>query len=629
MIMDYLDIALQVLTVLVLSAYAFILYKSKLNPKVVLRSALVIVLSGTALFVYGYVTEGYKAGPVSMFLRGLISSIKMFIYDNSVFESLNAQKQSPYFLDLFVLVFYMAILTSISAILMVFGKRLMTSLTLTFGRKKFRHVFLGVNRNSEHVASGISNDEIAFVEFPDDDSSGEVSLSGIFKNLTGGEGKEGGVSGKNVTLLRARRNLATRDASKNVLEGIGLKGLQRRIDAGTSFYLLSDDGNRNLRDLLIVVSDEKLQNNIVHASLKREGLAPTFGGVLGKTGAHFIYPSSLSVVELMKSYVCHPLYALDLGTAGAGSVEGEFGAMVIGFGETGQAVTKFLYEFSSAIRPDGSALPVHIYVVDSNVEALKQDFLFTCPSLEGEDIISFENYDTNSSAFWQNLTSKLDSLNYVEVSTGNDSADLNIACTLYTYAFKKRKNGLKNLHIYVRKSVTPVYETSLVTRLNEKAGSDVIRLFGEYDKVYTPEMMVSGGSGGINISATSLAGKLQERYNGIAGIPEEKTSSDEPETYHNKKRRRRELHQFIQAANHISSKLALAGWNTEPGPVALENLARTEHLRYQRYLKVHGYVYDPEDDDILKTSHQICSWEDLTDEDRQYHRNIVKASLQI
>lgn len=624
--MDILDISLQVLTVVLLAAYAVILFKSRLNPKIVKRAAAIITLAGTALFMYGYRMEGYQGGWVSMFLRGVISAIKMFIYDNSIFESLEAQKASPYFVDLFILVFYSAILTSISAIILLFGKRVLTFLTLLFSRKKFSHVFFGVNLNSEMIAKGIQNEEIAFIEFPGD-SDDDISIAGMLKAASKEDKGASLFKAKHITLLRAKKKLAMRDTDESVLEQIGLKRLQKRIDEKTSFYLLSDNGERNLQDLLVLMSDERLKNITTHACVKREGLALSYHGVLGKTGAHLIYPSSLSVVDLMKSPDCHPVDVMDVNPDG--SVSGEFNALVVGFGETGQAATKFIYEFSSAIKKDGTPIPVHIHICDDAADRIKGYFSFTCPELEHDDIITYENHGIDTGEFWRHLLSILDSLNYVEISLGNDTVNLNLACTIYGYAEKKRKNGFKNFRIYVRKKVTPPYERRLVQRLNEKARMEVIRCFGEHEKIYTPQMIVSRDLSGINMSATSLAGKLKARYNELVGVEDIPANNNTNDSFHDKRRIRREMHQFISRANHIPTKLALSGWDSHPGAETLETLARCEHLRFSRYLKAHGYAYDKDDDDVMKTNHQLCAWEELTEEERQYHRDMVTASLSV
>lgn len=625
--MDILDIIFQVLTIIILAAYTVLLYKSRLNPKVIKFAAGIITLAGTVLFIYGYRLEGYQGGVVSMFLRGFVSSVKMFIYDNSIFESIAAQKQSPYFIDLFILVYYAAILTSVSAIIMLFGKRVITFFALTFGRKKFRHIFFGVNKKSEMIARGIKDEEIAFIEFPGDDDRENISFSSISGSKSSDERGGNILSSKHVTLLRAKRKLAQRDTDEGVLEQIGLGRLMKRIDSGTSFYLLSDNGGKNLQDLLILMSDEGLRHITTHACVKREGLAGSYHGVLGKTGAHLIYPSSLSVVDLMRSPDCHPVNEMDVN--GDGTVSGEFNAMVIGFGETGQASVKFIYEFASAIRKDGTPLPIKIHIVDEKAESNKGHFMFTCPEIEHDSLLCYDNIGLDSGEFWKFITSNLDSLNYVEISLGNDTANLNLACTIYGYAEKKRKDGFKHFRIFVRKRVTPQYEKRLVQRLNEKAGMEVIRCFGEDEKIFTPELIVSKNSSGINKSATSLADRLSARYEELIGNSGSQESAFAANSFHESRRRRKDMHQFISRANHISTKLAMAGWDTDLSKETLENLAMCEHLRYSRYLKAHGYSYDTEDDDVMKTNHQLCGWSQLTEEERQYHRDMVTASLSI
>jgi hypothetical protein len=274
-------------------------------------------------------------------------------------------------------------------------------------------------------------------------------------------------------------------------------------------------------------------------------------------------------------------------------------------------------------------LPVHIYINDSRLGRLKGNFVFSCPELEHDSIISYESNGLESGDFWKTLLSRLDSLNYIEISMGNDTANLDLACTIYGYAEKKRKDGFKNFRIFVRKKVTPTYEMKLVNRLNEKAGQEVIRCFGEYEKVFTPELIISKDLSGINMSATSLAKKLKARYYDISGFKEEISNVEAPATYHEKRRIRRETHQFISRVNHITDKLILAGWDSSVDEAKLENLAMCEHLRFSRYLRAHGYSYDAEDDDVMKTNHQLCEWSQLSEEDKQYHRDMVRATLSI
>lgn len=614
----------QVIILVLLAAYAFILFKSKLNPKIVRTSAIGILAAGVILYMFAYIKEGYNEGIVVVFFRSLLSAVKLFIYNADYCEILAAQ-QVPLFMEAFILVFYAAILTSLSAIIMLFGKRAMTALVLLFRRKKYDHIFLGVNPRSEMIAKGIHDQEIAFIEFPGETDEEEVSVSRVLRSMTDGSQEGGLLSTRHVSLLRAKHRLSQSPDKEGVLSQIGLGRLSKLIGPDTAFYLLSEDSERNLKELLAIISDDSLSNNTVHTCVRREGLARSYQAVLGKTGAHFIYPSSLSVVEMMKTPECHPASVMDIDKTDA-TASGAFNALVVGFGETGQAAAKFIYEFASACQKDGSPLPVHIYVNDASLDRLRGQFLFSSPAMDHDGIMVFQNYGLDSDEFWKGLQHHIDELNYVEISMHDDAVNLELACTIFSYAEKMRKGGLDNFRIVVRKRHTPEYERRLVKRLNEKAGHEVIVCYGEYEKIFTPEMIVSKSRSGINASATSLADKLAENYRAITSSEGIQADASDSETFHQKRTRRRETHQFISRANHIPTKKMFAGDATPSGEV-LENLARMEHLRYVRYLEAHGYTFSPEDDDVLKTSHQICPWSSLTEQERQYHRDMVLASL--
>ena len=149
-------------------------------------------------------------------------------------------------------------------------------------------------------------------------------------------------------------------------------------------------------------------------------------------------------------------------------------------------------------------------VSDSRIERLKGQVCFDNPGLGEIGIISYENYGTESSEFWNSLESRINDLNYISISLKDESASLDLACTIFMYAIKKRRNGV-----------------------------------------------------------------------------------------------------------------------TEPEEESLLMLAKMEHLRYSRYLTAHGYSYGEEDDDVFNTNHQICSWEELREEDRKYHLDMVKAQLKV
>lgn len=615
------------LLVLILVSYVVLLFRTRLNPKVIRVSAFVILIAGVLLNMYGLSFGHSVEGPVTTFFRALFMSVELFVYRDSLLE-LEAAQSQPLFLEMYILVFYAAVLTSVSAIIQIFGKRAMSHLVLLFRKKKFRHIFIGTNNRSRVIAQGIRDEEIAFIEFPSDTKKSDISVGNVLRGLEGDTGVKW--SGRAV-VLTAKRRLKISSVYTNIFAGIGLERLKKLIDSNTAFYILSEDADRNLDELMTLLSDDDLADNTIHVCLSREGVARYYKTTMKHTGVHFIYPSSLSVVELMKNSACHPaaMLKLSLDSRGLpdGSYTGEFNALVVGFGETGQAVTKFLFESSALPGSNGEPLPASIIVNDNRIESLKGHFLFDNPVIGNSPVLQYENFGTDCSEFWTKLVSRLDSLNYIAISMDDDASNLDLACTIFMYAMKKRSNGVKGLRIVVRKRETLPHEKRLVDRMNEKAGETVIICYGEYDKVFTTEMIVSEKRHGINRSATSLAEEIAAAYEKVAGHPADLEAKNN--SFLEKSRARMELHQMISRVNRLDSLRALVGTSEQMSDSLLDNLARGEHLRYSRYLSSHGYSYAADDDDAFKTNHQICPWDELTDVDRRYHLDMARAMLSI
>ena len=135
----------------------------------------------------------------------MLLSFKMFLYDGSIFELVHAQHTTA-FLELYFFVFYAAVLTSTSAIIMLFGKRAMTLFALCFRKKKFKHVFIGMNKRSESIVRNIRGEEVALIEFPSDTSENEISIQNVIKGVSREEKTEFSASGQsNISVLFAKQ----------------------------------------------------------------------------------------------------------------------------------------------------------------------------------------------------------------------------------------------------------------------------------------------------------------------------------------------------------------------------------------------------------------------------------------
>lgn len=627
--MSEIPLFVQFLLFFLVFIYAIMLFKSRQDSKFIRRSAFVIMIAGLALYMYGFGLEGYKEGVITCFFRSLILSLKMFVYDGSVFELVTAQR-TPLWLDLYYFVFYAAIVTSTSALLMLFGKRAMTSIYLRFRKKYFKHVFIGIDERSMAIANGISDGDVAFLEFQFNGNDDGISKGSFFTGFFGYDRRNIHLMyKKNMVVLSTKCRLEAGYSGNNIFSSLGIDRMKRLINSDTAFYILSENHQRNLDDLMALLGDNCLMNNVIHVCVSRDGVARYYKSTMKQTKVHFIYPSSLSVVELMKSFHCHPSATVkptEENGQSTGIVSKSFNALVIGFGETGKAITKWLYEFCAAIGKDGLPASASIIVNDECIDSLKGPFIFDNPGLVDSSVLVFENYGKDSSEFWQRLMKRIDDLDYIAISMKDDTSNLDLACSIFMYALSKRSETINDLRIVVRKKHMFSHERQLVDTLNEKAGSEVIVCFGEEEKVFSSEMIVSKSEYGINATATDRAARIENSFENISGyrlIP-----SERPSTYRERSIVRMELHQLISRANFIPTLRRIAG-SASLNEIALENLAKTEHLRFSRYLLAHGYRYGSEDNGIFKTNHQICDWESLSDTDRQYHRDMVLAMLNI
>lgn len=109
--MDNYSICAKALAFILVILYVIVLFRSKARGRVLRTSALLILLAGTAVYMWGYTFENYNEGIPALLLRSLVSSAKMFIYSTDLCEVMAVQKV-PFFLDIFMLVFCLAMLTA-------------------------------------------------------------------------------------------------------------------------------------------------------------------------------------------------------------------------------------------------------------------------------------------------------------------------------------------------------------------------------------------------------------------------------------------------------------------------------------------------------------------------------------
>ena len=636
------DFLAQAAIVLILVVYAILLYRFRQKSNFLAISVLTIFASGTALYYVAFANEPVIEGPVTIFIRSMFDSLKLFFFEQELLEIEHIQEESPIFLDLFHLVYAAAMMTTVYAVIDIFAKRLMTRFTLLARPyAKYRHVFFGIDPNSVHLASLIKDEKIAFIEFPDPESEEKASIGHILHGISRKEVKKNRLDAGNIDLLRASNALTEIDRGEGVLRKIGLSRLSKHVDGKTSFYLLSDDVSANAECIRTLESDPFFRDKTIHVNQKQDGLTQQYEMLLSPTSAHFIYPSSLAANALARDASCHPVSVMDIPRdedfCAKGCASG-MEALVVGFGRIGQAVTRFIYEYMAVPGEDGNEAPCRIYVQDAEMDSVKGTFISSSPGAAHGRKLLYEQVKAGSGMFWDKLTERIDRISYIVLSLPDEEVNMKLGGEIIAFAASKRKNGLKKFKVFVRCHREDEERKALIKFFNDRFGvTNVIRTFGEREKIFTSHMIISDYVGGMDNESVIGAKLFIDRYFKVTGRPDSwdahaelTRASKENSDYATIFKERRKLSQFASRYYFIPTVMALSSGYLEfesiPAAV-VDNLARCEHMRFVASMEMAGYCPGDENDELRMVNSRMCPWEKLTEEQKEYYRKIINASL--
>ena len=635
-------IAIHILLAVLLAAYAYMLFTSRLNLSRIRYYAIAILLAGTGLYVYAYSLEPTQENMLTIVIRSLISSIELFVWHPDLLEVEHAQMQ-PMFLDMFIFVYACAVLTSVSAVISMFGKRTMTDIKLHLSRNiRLDHVFFGTDPNSMMLARSIMASHkddgcrIAFIEFPDKAATNKVSLGEILRSVLSDKEEKYAIDSKKAMVLRSSASLAEIDEADGVLKGLGLERMAGMITDSTCFYILSDDTDFNVKGAMKLAKDPYFEKRTVNCFASKNNSVSVFELSLFNTGIRFIYPETMAAVSMKKIPDCHPCSlmkkAVDTDGNSLGYVEGTFNSMVVGFSETGQAAAKFLYEYSTACDKDGNVIPYMIYVADPNLEMSLGRFIGDMPAVYGDKHFSFETLTPGSVTFWKRVAELADDLNMVVVCEDDDSAGLDIAYELFRYAYRRRKGGMKDFKILVRLYDINDDIDKAIAFFNSLAGSKIIIPFGGRETIFSHDNLVSDNPFGMSVTAYRRVKEFYSKFARTKGEvidwkEHERTCREAKDTkkYHDYAEILRAMRQHMSVAYHAFSKKMICDRITDDS--VLERMAKWEHARWCAAAKMSGFVYADKSDVITRRSEFLTDWDNLPEEEKERRRTVVSASF--
>lgn len=658
-----------------------------------------VFVVGILVYMIGFNDEGSKDNILVLFMRACISSLEMFVSESELIEVSDELKKSHVYMTLFAIVHFLAVFVSAIFILRLFGLRLMSMLRLwlygLFDKRFNLYVFWGINDKSLIVAESMMKDRILIDErkksllvFVKMDSerhhhSSRFTFSHFFH--TTDDGIENFVeridvlnSGRVKTFITVAGRpinmiLAATFDKRNIFESLGLKNLSRcmRKSELTEFFFMSDDEENNIESISTLQTQMERyycgggpkyriraiychgRENRLNKSILRNYTIPK--------QIYLIDSSMLAVQQLKTNPENQPISFVDYDSV-TGTVLSVFTAMIIGFGETGRDVLRFLYEFSSFVKEtktgrDGKDHVIEqdkkIYVVDSFLKELKTKFLVNAPALKSGNFIEWlDNMSTHDMQFWDKLKEIINQLNYVVITVDNDEEAEFIAVQLFEFAHRYREN-LERFRIYVRlrnSSNRRMIEQIEKFRVTEN-GKDIsiIQVFGTQENVFSYS----------NISSMSKEEEVrrfengyQKIYNKISrGLPQEK-NDEEPDMVDKDFKSIYQLEQNRSNAWHIYTKMVLAGvegklgdesklahllsvtsrddnneysyLESEVDKTLFNNLAYCEHLRWNAKMELLGFVYGKKKSMRRKTHYCLLTCDDLIRSEIPYIANTLK-----
>lgn len=674
---------------------------------------LIIFISGYILYFIGFYEAGTSKS-LAIIVRPIMASLSMFFLDNN-FQELNSQcLDSPVYMSFFAAINLSAIIFSIAFIIYSFWKRVWSWCISTWWilkakflniRNKDIFIFFGFSNQNIHLANSLGKDErIVFVALPRDHNINK-SLTSFTSFLSSfyidyDSDKLNSISDLNYVLKYASIHPADDKGSDNSAnnkrsgESLSLRkwNLHKLVSLikyhrKASFFFMSDCEEDNVLSTMnfiktgIFNSDPDKEINIYcHARRNRKNLI--LQSLLphnSKIKINIIDSSYLAVSSLKNLkkdhvingiqkeqissppvYISHPINFVEVEQ---GYVTSAFNAMIIGFGETGLEVLKFLYEFGSFIGKDNKKTPFKCYCIDEDMETKKNDFFLDIPfaqTLETNKEIDFLNYSYNDDNFHTLLKDKINELNYVVITIGDNEKSFQMAFDIIDYARRFREREFKHFHVFIHEKNTAnalslkameVYnQMSNFNRFGELSKinsdfTDVISRFGSPEAIFNKAIVI--GEERIEIEK----GKFRKDYNEKSitkEIKTEKTKTDPYLTFISYQKADRGEKQQESNSLHIYTKQVVAQIKTlndvdkvVANKDLIEKLSRLEHLRWTSHMYMRGFLLmdikmetemalkNPEahSSEFVKVHSCLIDYDSLIEKYKENDRNVVIRSL--
>ena len=383
--------------ILLIILAAFVISKRNVRKHIIshlMAYAIIVFGAGVVLYMFGFDYEGTAGNWLALFLRSITASMEMFVSESELIEVREACKEDVIYMLLFAVTHFLAICVSAALIIHLLGTRLKSYVFMRWpwSKKKELFVFFDLSQESLSLAKDIhrtrkSKDyQIIFVKTPMEESHLErFSFSHILSFADNRNETIEQLTEIGAYLTYSRKSVSIEMAENEWNETVGLNTLRHYIQRSantekykTHFFCLSPNEDNNINTAVALskrYTDDKKYS--VYCRANHDSITESFANLNLK----FIDSASLAVIELKKKVEYQPVSFVKPDTKTAVATK-PFRSMIVGFGETGFEVFRFLYEFSSFVGKESKENPFHCDIIDPKAKQLENSLYLHCPGLE-------------------------------------------------------------------------------------------------------------------------------------------------------------------------------------------------------------------------------------------------------
>ena len=521
--------------------------KPKLTRGLIGACTLISVLGGLALYGIGY--SHTPANPCLVIFRTVLSVCRMFAGVND-YAGISA---APLFANqfwqiVFWLIHLMAFYATASATISTLGASALKRLKFWLQRYGDSVIIYGISEDTVEFGRSLMSNGIHNIVYvgskPDATCEAAINASGaLFRS--------------DLSALNPDRKFLKSLGSQKGAPGLTLYALDANVNQNLCYATallcaLEQSGVDTTHVKLVMCStDDRVESGLTR-SKERYG----YGDVKNFTDA------SLSARLLMQS-----MPPCDKMTFGDDcSAIGDFDAIVVGFGKTGQNVLRYLTRNAQFA---GSHFRAAVF--SPNYENETGHFCSSYPGMMEQYDIRFQNVDARSLAFYDYLQNCLATLRYVVVCTGNQARDNEIASEISAFLAQKNCNAA-------------------VCQCSAKAVSWCVQPGKpfQYKSIYDAGVLGSD-------ACDRMAMMLNYSYVNDKDVSPQQTWTDCDYFSRESSRASADfIRAFLRITATTEDALDAESWQVKT-PVQLENLGVTEHLRWCAFHYSMGFVPMPED----------------------------------